>query len=397
MRRCNSTVFLAVFFFSGFSPAVPIFTQTYDFIHDELTSVEGNVKAEEQILKLVNLERKKAGLQQLSFDTSLRSAARQHSQEMQKLNYFSHTSPVTEVRNPSDRVYRTGVSDFIVGENIAVHSLDAGPEAVAAQLMEQWMNSPGHRANILRPEFTHLGIGVISSKDSTVKDTIVKGAHGRLVIYTIRHYGTQVFTSRTIEFSQLKLTRSESEFLIFDLQFEYDRGTIASFNNHTRYFQPNGKITLMHIEYPIQPVISVFLAHIQNDYTKEYTGFFQDELNYENLLKTRDNLSRILFPIINKDIRTEKKKVYFLEGEAILADPDSNAQCLLHIDNDRYYELEAVHGKIQFRIPIEADGKVKKISFAAGSSRDKPVRNHLAIDTSKLGSDRSAKEVFMKN
>jgi hypothetical protein len=316
---------------------------------------------------------------------------------MLKLDYFSHTSPVTELKNPSDRVYRTGISDFIVGENIAVHSLDAGPETVAVQLMEQWMNSPGHRANILGPEFTHIGIGVISTKDSTVRDTLVKGARGRLVVYTIRHYGTQVFTSRAIEFSQLKLTRSESEFLIFDLQFEYDRSTLASFNNFTRFFQPSGQRMSMHMELPAQPSVSVFLAHIQNDYTKEYIGFFQDELIYENLLKTKDKLSGIPFPIVNKDIRTEKKSVYFLQCEGMLAGADSTTPCLLQIDNDRYYELESVQGKIRFRIPIEEDGKVKKVSFAVGSNREKPVRNHLMIDTSQLRRGATAKKVFVKN
>ena len=397
MRHCNSAVILTILIIGYFSSTLHLFTQTYNFIHDEFSGIAGNDSAEEWIRKQVNLERKKAGLPELSYDASLRSAARQHSQEMLTRGYFSHTSPVPEFRDPSDRVYRAGVSDFIVGENIAVHSLDAPPEAIAAQLMEQWMNSPGHRANILRPEFTHMGIGVISSKDSTVKDTLIKGVRGRRVIYTIRHYGTQVFTSRSISFSKLELSRRESEFLVFDLQFEYDRSTLASFNNYTRFFQPEGKRMSMHIEFPAQPAVTVFLAHIQNEYTKEYVAFFQDDLVYENFLRTTDKLGSIPFPIINKSITTEKKQTYFLEGEGSFAEPDSAKQCLLHIDNDRYYELEAMEGKIWFRIPIEEDGKVKKISFAVGNNSEKPVRNHLKIDTSQLRTEGSAKKVFVKN
>ena len=374
-----------------------IHPQTYNFIQDDFSSIEGVAIAEKTILKLVNAERQKAGLNELSYDVSLQSAARQHSQEMLRLNYFSHTSPTVELKNPSDRVYRTGLSDYVVGENIAVHSLDVAPEEVASQLMEQWMKSPGHRANILRPEFTHIGAGVISFKDSVVKDTLIRGARGRLVIYTIRHYGTQVFTSRSILFSKLELSKRNSEFLIFDLQYDYDRGSLASFNNYTQFFQPSDGKMSIHIEFPWQPTIQIFLARIQNDYTKEYVSFFQDDFVYKNILKTTDKLSLIPFPVINKEIRIEKRTAYFLEGEAVVLNAEVNSQCLLHIDDDRYYELEVVQNKIQFKIPMVEDGKTKKLSWALGSTGEKIVRNQLMINTAELKVEGPVKKVFVKN
>ncbi|MBL7995706.1 CAP domain-containing protein [bacterium] len=392
----NNRLLFHVSLFLCFASA-QINSQTYNFIQDDFNSIEGVAIAEQAIWKLVNAERQKAGLSELSYDVSLQSAARQHSQEMLKLNYFSHTSPIAELKNPSDRVYRTGLSDYVVGENIAVHSLDVAHDEIAAQLMEQWMKSPGHRANILRPEFTHIGAGVISFKDSVVKDTLIRGARGRLVIYTIRHYGTQVFAARSISFSKLTLSKSISEFLILDLRYDYDRGALASFNNYTQFFQPSeGKMSI-YIEFPLQPAIQIFLAHIQNDYTKEYTSFFQDIFVYENILKTMDKLSLIPYPIRSKEIRIEKKPAYFLEGEAVVLNGNSNTQCLMHVDDERYYELEADQNKIYFKIPIVEDGKTKKILWAFGSTREKTVRNLLMIDTAELKVEGPVKKVFVKN
>jgi uncharacterized protein YkwD len=71
--------------------------------------------------------------------------------------FFSHTDPETG-KSSTDRIrdsgYLAGANGWSVGENIAMG------QATAAALMDDWMTSPGHRANILKPEFTHLGVGV---------------------------------------------------------------------------------------------------------------------------------------------------------------------------------------------------------------------------------------------
>lgn len=386
-------------FIIGCASAHGIFSQTYDFCRNELPPIPGNAFAEKKILELVNEERKMAGLNLLEYDSALQSAARQHSQEMLKLGYFSHTSPTSDLKNPSDRVYRAGVSDFIVGENIALHSLDAGPETVAAQLMQQWMNSPGHRANILRPEFTHMGVGVISSKDSTVQDTLIKGRKTRRVIYFIRHHGTQVFTSRSLVVSKLELTRKETEFLIFDLEIEHDRNILASFDNYTQFFRPKGKKIRLHIEYPMLPTISVYLAHVQNEYTGEYISFFRDDIVRENLVRTLDKLSRISFPLIGKDIRIEKKTKYFLLCESTLFNADSISNALINVDEDRYYEMDLVQNQLNFAIPVESDGRIHKISVAVGKGRSKAITNQIRIDTGQLNTVKNKERnsnIFLK-
>ena len=111
-----------------------------------------NPNFEEQVLALVNQERTKEGLQPLVLEPSLRDAARTHSRNMAQQDFFDHTG--ADGSRFTDRIRETGFS--ITGasaENIAAGS--ATPEAV----VRQWMNSSGHRANILNPALTQLGVG----------------------------------------------------------------------------------------------------------------------------------------------------------------------------------------------------------------------------------------------
>ncbi len=116
--------------------------------------LEPDPQAEAQMLQLVNEERAAIGLRPLALDPRLVPVGRAHSEEMFRLGYFGHTSPVTG--SPFDRIDAAGIEYSRAGENLAyAHSV-----AVAHRGL---MESPGHRENILRPEFTRIGIGVISA------------------------------------------------------------------------------------------------------------------------------------------------------------------------------------------------------------------------------------------
>lgn len=109
-------------------------------------------QAEQQMFQMVNEQRVKNGLQPLTFDNALRDVARTHSQDMLARGYFSHYTP--EGESPFDRMTKAGITFSYAGENLAL--------APSAQLaMEGLMNSPGHRENILNPNFKKVGIGVI--------------------------------------------------------------------------------------------------------------------------------------------------------------------------------------------------------------------------------------------
>ncbi|MER7028717.1 CAP domain-containing protein [Streptomyces ramulosus] len=114
-------------------------------------SVDAGSSAEAQVLSLVNQERAKAGCSPVRADTQLASLARAFSGDMAARGFFDHTDP--DGKGPWDRARAAGVSD-LGGENIARGQADA------AAVMEAWMNSPGHRANILNCDYRTLGVGV---------------------------------------------------------------------------------------------------------------------------------------------------------------------------------------------------------------------------------------------
>lgn len=107
---------------------------------------------EKQMLDLVNQERQAAGLNPLAPDPELTQVARQHSTDMFARGYFAHDTP--EGLTPFDRMNKAGVRFLTAGENLAL-----APTLPLAHT--GLMNSPGHRANILRPQFGRVGIGVM--------------------------------------------------------------------------------------------------------------------------------------------------------------------------------------------------------------------------------------------
>jgi uncharacterized protein YkwD len=111
--------------------------------------------AEQQIWQQINKIRKQQGLSELSYSDQLASVARQYSQKMAERNFFSHTSPDGD--SVADRVKSAKIFYWMVGENLFRSTNITQPVPAA---VEGWMNSPGHRANILRSEYRETGIGV---------------------------------------------------------------------------------------------------------------------------------------------------------------------------------------------------------------------------------------------
>ncbi|MFD5847292.1 CAP domain-containing protein [Streptomyces chartreusis] len=104
-----------------------------------------------EVVDLTNRERVRAGLRPLAPDPTLTTAAQSYSADMAARAFYSHTSP--EGTQPWDRAAAAGSRMRAIGENIACG------QRSPAEVVEGWMNSPGHRANILKRDFTHIGIG----------------------------------------------------------------------------------------------------------------------------------------------------------------------------------------------------------------------------------------------
>lgn len=127
-------------------------------------------EVEDYIFTMVNEERTKNGKSKLEVNSVMKGLSRDKSKEMIELNYFDHKSPkngyINDILNTKNIKYRN------VGENIAMQ--ESGKELsssdMAKQFMSMWMNSSGHRANILSDNFTQIGIGV-AKKGSLIEAT----------------------------------------------------------------------------------------------------------------------------------------------------------------------------------------------------------------------------------
>ncbi|MBU3189059.1 CAP domain-containing protein [Clostridium bowmanii] len=119
-----------------------------------------NNKLENEVITLVNQERAKLGLAPLKANSALSNVARTKSEDMRDNNYFSHTSPT--YGSPFDMMKKFGITYTAAGENIAMG------QPTAASVMKGWMNSPGHKANILSANFTEIGVGVAKDASGTI-------------------------------------------------------------------------------------------------------------------------------------------------------------------------------------------------------------------------------------
>lgn len=110
---------------------------------------------EQEVVKLTNAEREKQGLAALKIDTELSKVARAKSQDMKDNNYFDHNSPT--YGSPFDMMKKFGISYTTAGENIAQG------QQTPEEVVQAWMDSPGHRENIMNSSFTHIGVGYVES------------------------------------------------------------------------------------------------------------------------------------------------------------------------------------------------------------------------------------------
>ena len=107
---------------------------------------------QKEVVDLVNIERAKAGLNPLTLDSSISNVATKKSQDMIDNNYFSHNSPT--YGSPFDMLKKFGISYKTAGENIAMG------QKTPKEVVNAWMNSEGHRKNIMNPNFSKIGVGV---------------------------------------------------------------------------------------------------------------------------------------------------------------------------------------------------------------------------------------------
>jgi uncharacterized YkwD family protein/spore coat assembly protein SafA len=124
------------------------------YVGQKLTIPTQDSSYEQQVIKLVNTERAKAGLKPLKENWELSRVAEFKSQDMRDKKYFDHNSPT--YGTPFQMMKSFGISYKTAGENIA-----AG-QKTPEEVMKSWMNSPGHKANILNAGYTQIGVGYVT-------------------------------------------------------------------------------------------------------------------------------------------------------------------------------------------------------------------------------------------
>ena|SRR6476620_4733068 len=131
-----------------------------------IPNIDATKNVETSVQQLVNNERSKAGLPALQMDWELQRTARVKACDMAQKGYFSHQSPT--YGSPFDMMKQFGISYRTAGENIAQG------QRSPAEVMQAWMNSQGHRENILKREYTHIGVGYCAQGNHWVQMFIGK-------------------------------------------------------------------------------------------------------------------------------------------------------------------------------------------------------------------------------
>ncbi|MFD2629401.1 CAP domain-containing protein [Oceanobacillus kapialis] len=121
---------------------------------------------EQEVVELTNQERAKQGLAPLKIDTELSKVAREKSRDMASSGYFAHNSP--NYGSPFDMMKQFGISYSTAGENIAKG------QRTPEEVVNAWMNSEGHRANIMNGNFTHIGVGYVEQGNHWTQQFIGK-------------------------------------------------------------------------------------------------------------------------------------------------------------------------------------------------------------------------------
>ena len=130
-------------------------------VEPEKPVTSNNLSTQElEVVRLVNIEREKAGLEPFTISNKLSEVARLKSKDMADNRYFSHTSPT--YGSPFQMMKQFGISYRTAGENIAKGYLSA------QSVVNGWMNSSGHRANILNPSFGTIGVGAYKTSNNTI-------------------------------------------------------------------------------------------------------------------------------------------------------------------------------------------------------------------------------------
>jgi uncharacterized protein YkwD len=220
---------------SKFNLLLPIenFATIYlPFLNLELSSANNAVLSQAGIITATNKARLDNGLSILVEDSKLDVSAQIKVADMLAKQYFEHESP--DGKGVSDLATEVGYAYTVIGENLALGSTFKNDEDVVTA----WMNSPGHRANILNDTYTNIGVGV------------AKGAYQDSMVWVlVQHFGKPLALCPSADPTlKEKIESEEATIAMLVIELDNEKGSIASMNQNSIQYWPavenyNKKVT----------------------------------------------------------------------------------------------------------------------------------------------------------
>ncbi len=320
-----------------FLTAVLAYARPVTFDKGRFDGIEGVRAVEEAMFATVNAEREKDGLSPLIWDELLASAARQHSDEMTRLLYFSHDSPTPGLKDALDRVYNAGLTDAIIAENLASENnlpATAAPEEVGKELTAVLMASREHRENILDPRYTHSGVGCALSGDGTI-------------------FCTELFSKKLVAFNSINITEKNVETLEITLSLKTDQEVgVWIGDRFVQVFEPEEGVVNLRISFPLsEGPQKVVFAQRPLGSSGKMLGFFLGEFDARRPIRFASAITDV--DVVSEEQIVAGRVFYYLEleGEVI----------------QNRTEFKIADGNIRYTIPLKSRKFKTKYAVPAGS------------------------------
>ncbi len=333
---------------------------------DIFAGVNSLAEVERAMFGEVNRVREEQGLTPLKLDDGLTAAARQHSDEMNRLYYFAHESPTPGLKDVLDRVYNAGLTDISVAENLASENsvpASADAEAIGRKLTELLLASRDHRENILDRRFTHSGIGCTASEEGTL-------------------FCTQVFSKRAIDFKSIQLKKEVENTLKVTLAIRSDDLIGVWLDEVNTYiFEPADGLVVVNLFFREgDGPRKVVFARRPVDKYGTMKGFFMGNFDPKKPFNFTAGITDV--DVVSEEQSREESTFYVLEGEGELLIP---VERLKVADGDAQYVIKLKSKKFKVRYPILAGSGLHEIYF---------VTDDETAQGLKVNADRLVTEAF---
>lgn len=338
-------------------PLVAAAAEEISFRDDLFVDIGGLPAIEENVFRRLNEVRAEEGLSALEWDGALATAARQHSDEMTRLYYFSHESPTPGLQSVLDRVYSSGLTDIVVAENLASENsvpVTAEAATIADEFTRLLLASEAHRENMLDPRFTHAGVGCVASEEGTL-------------------FCTQIFSRRSLRFKTLRLREETREILNVALTLKTnDVVGVWVDETDTSIFEPNDGKVAVELWFPTDGGDRkvVFARRGPEEYGA-MKGFFMGKFDPKDPFSFSAGITEV--EVLAETASTESETLYVLEAEGELL---AEAKSFKLADGDTRIGVKVKGKKFKVEYPIVTGTGVHEIYFVVDS-----IANHgLKID-----------------